>query len=156
MDALFEQAERDNRPKSLSDTVVENIEEEFRNPNNPIAEREKDKAHLEARLAELTKKLKQTGNVKNHRAVVANAQRSQMRKVLREKIEEVKDGLEKIKMEEDGEKITAEKLMAANKTKQTEQDKQLQEDIAFNSGNILKEDPLLDAYYDKFYKEEQK
>lgn len=96
-----------------AETIVSSFEDEFRNIPNAAAERRKHKEELTKKLADLTKKLKNTKNIKNHKMRAQNAVIAERRKKLREEIESVKDDLFAITQEESGENISSTSLVDA-------------------------------------------
>lgn len=92
-------------------SVVQQIENEYKNLPDISVERAKERKELEAKLKSLQKQLKSTKNVKNHRNVKANTERANMRKKLKEKIERVKDDLYRLEREEEGAAVTPSQLV---------------------------------------------
>lgn len=118
MDELFESAMSEKDDK-LKYSIAERIEEEVRTELHDIAtankEREEEKRSLVDKLAQLKIRLNKTKNVKNPSKITLNAEISKKRAVLRKEIEEIKDKLYNIELEEKGSNITSEKLMSADR-----------------------------------------
>lgn len=103
-----------------AENVVSSIETEFNNMANSSENRRLHKEELTKKLAELTKKLRQTKNIKNHKMRTQNAAIAKKRKDLKEQIEAVKDDLYAINMEEAGEDVSSTSLVDASLTSNKE------------------------------------
>jgi predicted nuclease with TOPRIM domain len=98
-------------PPSYGDRILAEIEEEFKGMKNAITEREKEKATLLERLKSLTSKLKKTKNIKGVSHSDLNVERSKKRGLIRKEINDVKDRLAEIEMEEKGSKTSSADLL---------------------------------------------
>jgi len=105
-DDLFESASK-SITATYADRFVNKVESEFDTMQSRNSDRETEKTKCEEKLVELKKKLRACGNVKNHRRVLANTERSHQRQKIREEIKKIEARLEEITMEEEGEKLSA-------------------------------------------------
>lgn len=96
-----------------AESVVSSLEADFNNMPDVAGERRKHKEELTAKLAALTKKLKATKNIKNHRMRAQNAKIAENRKKLRAQIENAKDDLYAIELEEKGGQVSSTSLVDA-------------------------------------------
>ena len=96
-----------------ADSVVSSLEADFKNMPDIAGERRKHKEALSKKLADLTKKLKGTKNIKNHRMRAQNTLIAEKRKKLRTQIETVKDDLYAIELEEKGGEVSSTSLVDA-------------------------------------------
>jgi len=107
-----ELVDQNEEPKfSYADTIVKGIENEYQNLPDVKAERKKEKEGLSKKLKDLQGKLKKVKNVKNHRAVEQNTKKAELRSRLRKEIEDIKDKLHAIDLEEKGSEVTSNQLM---------------------------------------------
>lgn len=107
-----ELVDQNEEPKfSYADTIVKGIENEYQNLPDVKAERKKEKESLSKKLKDLQGKLKKVKNVKNHRAVEQNTKKAELRSRIRKEIEDIKDKLHAIDLEEKGSEVTSNQLM---------------------------------------------
>jgi hypothetical protein len=106
-------AAKPNERFDYADSIVSSLEADFKNMPDIAGERRKHKENLTKKLADLTKKLKTTKNIKNHRMRAQNALIAEKRKKLRAQIETVKDDLYAIELEEKGGEVSSTSLVDA-------------------------------------------
>lgn len=123
IDAIFDQesanvvvnsdpdASRPSVSYNYADKIVEELETEYQNMPNEAADREKEKILLNHRLKELQLKLKKVKNVKNVRRVEQNRKAHETREKIKAEIEEIKDKLYNIGLEEKGKDVTSTSLV---------------------------------------------
>lgn len=108
--------EETNEPIDYGQKVMDAIENEYKNLPNVDTERKVEKALLEKQMKELTIKLRKTKNTKNHRRVIQNTAAATKRKEIKAKIEELKDQIYNIDLEDKGSNITSTNLTDASIT----------------------------------------
>jgi hypothetical protein len=107
--------ENDEEPSfDYGQKIISSIEAEYKGLPDVSIDRVKEKAALSLKLKEKQNKLRNTKNIKNHKKVVQNAQISDIRKKLRAEIEEIKDQIYNIDLEEKGSNITSTNLVDAS------------------------------------------
>jgi len=112
-EALFMEAMKGEKIPTYADRIVEEVKAEFEGRATAFKEREDEKRTLTERLTQLKAKLNKTKNVKNTSKIALNAEIAKKRGVMRKEIEEIKDRLYNIELEEKGSSMTSESLMKA-------------------------------------------
>jgi len=115
-DEFFEEALKTNAVAEdikfdYADTVVQGIENEYKDLPDIKAERKKEKEALTKKLKDLQSKVKKIKNIKNYKMAEQNAKKAESRKKIRAEIESVKDKLHAIDMEEKGSEVTSGQLL---------------------------------------------
>lgn len=110
---LVGEGEEYSENKDYGQRILEKIEAEYKNAPDVEAERFLERKSLEERLKTLDKKLKGTKNVKNIRMRTLNAEKAAKRKLYRSQIEEIKDALYNLSLEEKGAGVTSTNLVDA-------------------------------------------
>lgn len=110
---LVGEGEHYSEDQSYGQRIVEKIEAEYKNAPDVAAERAMERKSLEEKLKILEKKLKNTKNVKNLRMRKLNAEKSAKRAVIRQEIDNIKDVLYNLSLEEKGAGITSTNLVDA-------------------------------------------
>lgn len=113
VDDMFKEIEDEytEKPYSYAEEVMKNIEQEYRQPQMVLSEREKEKADLNLKIGSLKRRLHQLKNVKNPRKTAINQTMSERRKLVKDEIERAKDRLHQIDMEEKGSEVTSKNLV---------------------------------------------
>lgn len=104
-------SEKTSEQFNYADNIVKEIEKEYQNLPDVKAERKKEKESLLKQLHDLQVKLKKIKNVKNYKMVEQNAKKADLRSKIRKMIENVKDKLHAIDLEEKGSEVTSTQLM---------------------------------------------
>ncbi len=87
-------------PRTLYDSIVETVTDEFSGGNEKLKSRNKEKAEIQARIDQLSQTLKKTLNIRNHRMRKANKRRAQKRASLKVQINELEQKLKDLDLED--------------------------------------------------------
>ena len=112
-EALFMEAIKGEQIPTYADRIVEEVKAEFEGRATIIKEREDEKRTLSERLVQLKARLNKTKNVKNPSKIALNAEIAKKRAAMRKEIEEIKDKLYNIELEEKGSSMTSENIVNA-------------------------------------------
>lgn len=101
---LFNDAIKGNERKTFADKIVDEIEDTYKNLSEDVKSRKLEKEKIESQIKTLNKRLQKTKNVKNIKHTKDNTEKSTKRKQIKKQIEQLKDQLEGIEIEESGSK----------------------------------------------------
>jgi chromosome segregation ATPase len=109
---MFREVERSHseKPYSYADQVMENIEKEYKQPQQELNEREKEKKALHLKMGELKRRLRQSKNIRNVSKASINQTLAQKRQQIRAEMEKIKDRLYQIEIEEKGMGVSSKDL----------------------------------------------
>ena len=93
--------------------IAADMESSFQNMPNIAQERKDEREHLTTKLADLGKQLRSIKNIKNHKMRHLNAKNAERRARIRAQIEQVKQELFDLELEEKGSQVTSTSLVDA-------------------------------------------